>query len=306
MRIRTIKYFLSESIRSMVRNRLMTIASIITVASCTLILAISYFLITNINQILEGLERSMSIVVFVDDYATENELQTLEEQLLQLPYINPESLSFTSSEEAFYYFMRDIGFDEATLEGLPQDTILPSSFSLELYNIENQQIIVGYIENLDNVLDIRYDQDAINVFITFSRSVSIIGLVMILFLASISTVIIINTIKITVSARKNEINIMKYVGATDSFIRWPFLMEGILIGIVGATVALGSGYFIYAYVVNSLVSDDGRISLMLAMFLFVPRDITDVFIFLVPVCLGLGTIIGVIGSATSIRKYLRV
>ncbi|MCL1997063.1 MAG: permease-like cell division protein FtsX [Defluviitaleaceae bacterium] len=300
MKIRNLRYFLSESIRSMIRNRLMSLASIITVASCILILAISYFIVTNVNQLMENIGQSMLIIVFVEDEATDHEVDVLESQLVNIPHI--VDISFTSEEEAFARAADEWGMEPELLEGLPH--IMPRSFSLELDALENQHYVVNYVTGLDSVMHIRHDQEGMDIFIGISRTVSIVSAIVIAFLGGISTVIIINTIKITVSARKNEINIMKYVGATDWFIRWPFLMEGVLIGVLGALTALGASYFIYTYAVVSIV--DGVLGAFFAILFFEPRDVGEVFLMLAPICVAMGICIGVAGSATSIRKYLRV
>lgn len=306
MKLRNLKYFLSESVRSMIKNRLMSLASIITVASCVLILSVSYFVVTNVNKILEGIERSPFIVVFIDDSATEDDVTTLESELLAIPYIH--GLSFTSAEEAFENFTADlenVGIEERFLEGM-DSYLLPRSFSLELTQMEYQHLVVNAIQDLTHVYHILHDQTGIDFFIDLSRGVSLLSIVIILFLGTISTVIIINTIKITVSARQNEINIMKYVGATDWFIRWPFLMEGILIGVFGASIALILGYFIYTNVVYALLGGDSVFNLANLFFFEDPRSVLEVFMFLTPICILLGIVIGVVGSATSIRRYLRV
>ena len=303
MKLQNLRYFLSESTKSMIKNRLMSIASIITVMGCTLILAISYFIIINVNQLLTDVERSMSIVAFLEIGITQEEIDQVESELLALPYVL--NLSFTSSEEAFENARADMGFDEALLEGLPED-ILPSSFAIEVDYIGNQNIVVDEISALSGVWNVLHDQDAMDMFISFSRSVTIFGVITIAFLGGISTVIIINTIKITVAARQTEINIMKYVGATDTFIRWPFVMEGILMGALGAVLALLVSYFIYTYLLNSMGTGENFADLLLAMTGFEPIDVFEIFVVLGPVTIATGIIIGIIGSATSMRKYLRV
>jgi len=304
MKLRNLKYFLSESIKSLIRNRLMSLASIITVASCTLIFAISYFIVTNVNQVLTGVERSMNIVVFLEIGVSEEEIEEIREKLLALPYVM--GVSFTSSEEAFENVIEDWGMDYELLIGMTGD-ILPNSFSVEINALENQIIVASEIVDIKNVDRVIHDEEAMDLFLDIRNYVTIFSLIIIGFLASISTVIIINTIKITVSARKNEINIMKYVGATDWFIRWPFLMEGILIGVLGAGLTLLVSYFMYTYLINSLMNVDNLfLNFIINVIFFEPISTMDVFIVLTPVLIIMGVIIGFIGSITSVRKYLRV
>ena len=279
----------------MVKNRLMSIASIITVMGCTLILAISYFLITNVNQLLAGVERSMSIVAFVDIGTEEADIAVLEQQLLSLPYV--VSMSFTSSAEAFENVATDMGIDEELLLGFGEETF-PASFAIEVDNIENQLMVVEEIEALDHIRGVRHDQEAMEIFIDFSQAVTIFGVITIVFLAGISTVIIINTIKISLQIRKNEISIMKYVGATDWFIRWPFIIEGMFIGIIGAIFPILVSFFLYqqAYLMFQSIE-------ILDFIRY--RNVVEIFAFLAPLCLMGGIFLGVIGSVSSIRKYLK-
>ena len=287
----------------MVKNRLMSIASIITVMGCTLILAISYFLVINVNQLLAGVERSMSIVAFVEIGTSEDDIASLETQLAALPYV--VNMSFTSSAEAFENVAADMGIDEEMLVGFNEDTF-PASFAIEVNNIENQLLVVEEIEAFEGIRGVRHDQEAMEIFIDFSQAVTIFGIITIIFLAGISTVIIINTIKITVAARQTEINIMKYVGATDAFIRWPFIMEGILMGTFGAMLALVVSYFLYAYLTATVGTGTNPLDIMLELAGFAPLSVGEVFIVLAPVTITTGILIGVVGSATSMRKYLRV
>lgn len=303
MKLQNLKYFLQESTKSMFRNRLMSMASIVTVMGCTLILAISYFIITNVNQIMSGVERSMSVVAFLEIGISEEEIAILEAELLDLYYVS--NLSFRSSEEAFLNLAEDMGIEEALLYGLTED-IFPASFSIEVNYIDNQVAVVEEISAFAGIDTIRHDQEAMDMFINFSRAITIFGFITIAFLGGISTVIIINTIKITVSARQTEINIMKYVGATDSFIRWPFMMEGMLMGILGALLALVISYFIYTNLLNNITTGESPIQVVLAVLGFVPIEVNEIFMILAPVSIATGITIGVIGSATSMRKYLRV
>ena len=303
MKLQNLKYFLQESIKSMVKNRLMSIASIITVMGCTLILAISYFLVTNVNQMLAGVERSMSIVAFVEIGADDDTIAGIEAQLWALPYV--VGMNFTSNLQAFENMAPGMGLDEALLIGLNED-IFPASFAIEVDNIENQMLVVEEIEAIVGIRGVRHDQELMDNFIGFSQAVTIFGVITIAFLAGISTVIIINTIKITVAARQTEINIMKYVGATDAFIRWPFIMEGILMGTLGAVLALVIGYFLYAYLMGTVGTGTGPIDIMLELAGFAPLSVGEIFVVLAPVTVVTGILIGVVGSATSMRKYLRV
>lgn len=301
MRLRNLRYFLVESVSCLFKNRLMGLASIITVAGCTLILCISYFIVSNLDYILESIERSMFIVAYIDDYATDDEVKELERIILEMDYV--DSLTYTSSEEALANFSESLGDQEGFLMSLPYTNILPRSFDIKVNEVYGQNYVVEQLLNLRNkgIYSVLHDQDAIDTLIAFNRGIRIISILMVLFLACISTVIIINTIRVTVNARKNEINIMKYVGATDWFIRWPFILEGILIGFIGAIISLSISWVSYTRFINVIIINIPLITNLLEF-----RDINEMFIILIPTALIMGIGIGIIGSVTSIRKHLRV
>ena len=297
MKFRNLKYFLSESFRSMYRNRLMTFASIITVSACTIVLAVSYFLLVNLEQVVESVERSFSIEVFIYNDIEENHIETLGNRILTIEHVN--SIVYISFEEAFE-LAGELFEDSLFIAGVSVDTF-PRSFSVEVLDLEMHEYVANVISLFPEVEGVRHDVEGVEIVLGVANGIQIIGVVVVLFLGLISTIIIINTIKITVSSRKNEISIMKYVGATNSFIRWPFLMEGILIGFLGSLLALIISYFIYTASIDALIT---RFYQMTAIFEF--RNVFDVFIVLSPLAIALGVLIGVIGSASSVRKYLKV
>ena len=297
MKFRNLKYFLSESFRSMFRNRLMTFASIITVSACTIVLAVSYFLLVNLEQVIESVERSFSIEVFIYDDVDEMHIEALGNRILAIYPV--EDIMYTSFEDAFEIAQEIFG-DTFFIEGIPVGNF-PRSFTVEVLDLELHEYVAGVISMMPEIEGVRHDMEGVEFVLGIANGIQIISVVIVLFLGLISTIIIINTIKITVSSRKNEISIMKYVGATNSFIRWPFLMEGILIGFLGSLLALFVSYFIYTASITTLISNFYQIT---AIFEF--RNVFDVFIVLSPLALALGILIGIIGSASSVRKYLKV
>lgn len=301
MKLRNIRYFLIEAISCMFKNRLMTLASIVTVASCTLLLGISYFIGSNLDYFLERVETGIVIIAYIDDDATDAQVTELERIILEIDYV--DSITFTSSEEALINFSQDFGDQEGFLLGLDGADFLPRSFDIEVNDINGQQHVVHELRQLESqgISEVFNDQDAIDTLISINRSIRIISLILIIFLAAISTVIIINTIRITVSTRVNEINIMKYVGATDWFIRWPFILEGILIGFIGSIISLLIGWLVYSRAIEIIIAN---LSFISNVFEF--KDINSIFMVLTPTTLLMGIGIGVVGSVTSIRKHLRV
>lgn len=301
MKLRNLKYFFVEAIGGIFKNRLMSLASIITVASCTLLLSISYFIISNLDYILEGVERSMIIVAHIHDDATDAEVGRLRDLILDIEHV--DDVTFVSSEEALRIFTEGLFDQDTFIMGLQDANILPRSFDIEVNDINAQPYVVKQLLRMKDrgIYHVLHDQDAVDVLSNFNTSVRIVSLFMILFLGAVSTIIIMNTIKITVSTRKIEINIMKYVGATDWFIRWPFILEGILIGFIGAIISLGIAWLAYLRAIEIIVTSLPFITNMLEF-----RDINSIFALLTPLTLAMGVGIGIIGSVTSIRKHLRV
>ena len=298
MKFRNFKYFLTEALKSMFRNRLMSVASMVTVASCTLILSISYFIVSNLDHMLESVERSMYVVVFIHEDATDAQVHALEAQIIAID--NVQSISFTSAEEALEDLSNLLG-DERLLDGLEDTDVLLRSFNVEVTDVNARDNVASTIESFDHVYTIIDDQELVSAVQNISRAIRLFSIFIVLMLSGISAVIIINTIKITVSARKNEISIMKYVGATDWFIRWPFLFEGVLIGLIGAIMSLVIGYFIYLQSMQALMN-----YLDFLTQLFELREIGAVYMVLTPTILFMGIGIGTLGSIVSVRKHLKV
>lgn len=297
MKFRNLRYFLAEALMSMFRNRLMSFASIVTVASCTLILGVSYFISSNLDYMLEQVERSMYVVVFIEENATAPEVDILRASISNLDSVG--NIAFTSEEEALEDLISMMG-DDTLIYGIEDTPVLLRSFSVEVLDIYARETVVTAIRTFDHVHTIVDDYDLINMVMAISRGIRVASIAIIVFLSAVSAIIIINTIKITVSSRQIEINIMKYVGATDSFIRWPFLFEGILIGLFGAILSLIISYFMYFRTMQFIVEGYGILQLVEL------RETGVIFVVLTPLILLLGIGIGAFGSTISVRKHLRV
>lgn len=300
MKIRSMKYYFQEAIKSLFKNNLMSVASIITVASCIFIFILSYCLASNVDYLLEQLEDSIMISVFIDDKLTDKEVAALKEKISATEHV--VKIEYTSSEEALKKMSDELGDSTGLMDGLADDNPLPRSFDIYYDNAINQKSVVSALNNLlkqgNGITRIKHFST--DTLIKANNIIRLFSIFIIIGMGIISIVIITNTIKLTVNNRKNEINIMKYVGATDWFIRWPFIIEGMIIGAIGAAIPLAISVFIYR---NASISFqqffDGMVEYKL-------KTAVSVFYFLIPVSLFLGISIGVIGSAMSIRKHLKV
>jgi len=274
----------------------MSVASIFAVASSILIVAVVYIMGANVEFIVRQLEDTLGIVVVIDEGVSHTGIERLEERIRDLPHVaDVDHVTRAESLER----MRDWIGNDAILEGLEQRNPLRDTLVIELTDLVHQESVARSIEDMDGVANTRRDTEIAGILTTLSSLVQAVSAMLVLVLGIISIIIITNTIRITVNARQTEINIMKYVGATDWFIRWPFVIEGMLIGLIGGAIPAGIAWLGYDYVVNAITDIP-----VLGFIVFMPRD--DVFMYVLPFALILGTVIGLLGSSWSVKKHLKV
>ena len=299
MKPSTIKYFFRESFSGLKKNMLMTMASVVAVAACISILSFSYCVGSNLQYMLDQMEDSIGISVFLKGELTGEEIEKMKEEIGQIDHV--EGVEYISPADALDDLKQDWGAEEDIFIGLDEENNpLSHSFQISLDKIENQNGVLTALENVDGIDNVRHGQTETELLMKANKIFSAASVVVMVLLGVISIMIIMNTIRISVVNRRIEINIMKYVGATDWFIRWPFIIEGIIIGLVGAVVPLVIGFPIYAKITSAIFE-------YLPMITFIQFKLTgDVFGFLFPFGILFGIALGVIGSVTSIRKHLRV
>lgn len=299
MKFRSIKYFFSEAFTGVIRNRLMSIASIGTVAACIFMIAISYCALTNVDYMLAQIEESIGVAVFLEDDINSDKVLQINDALLAIDHV--ESVSYTSPEEALDDLKESWNAEEI-LSGFDEsNNPLSSSFEVSLDDIAYQEEVVNKIEQIDGVRNIRSSETETQFLVKISSFLSIFGSALIIVLAAISVVIITNTIKLSVFTRRTEISIMKYVGATDWFIRWPFVIEGIIIGIVGAAIPIIIAWPLYNKLVDVIYAQIPMVHSLVSF-----KFGIDIFSVLLPFALLFGALLGVIGSTISLRKHLNV
>jgi cell division transport system permease protein len=301
MKPRTISYYFKEAFRSIFKNRMMSVASIFAVTSSIFIVAVFYILGANVEFFVRQLEETMGLVVFVDEEVGRDQaaLLTLEGRILAVPHV--AGVTFRSRFDALEQFRHMVGNNENLIRGLEADPPWRDSFEVELSNLAFQEDVARAIEGLSHygAADIRRQSDMAETLTALSAVVNIITLAFIVVLAGISVIIITNTIRITVNARRSEINIMKYVGATDWFVRWPFVLEGMLIGFIGGIIPAVITRLGYDRVIAAVASIPA-----LAFVDFMPGE--EIFMYVFPLAIGLGTLIGLTGSSWSVKKHLKV
>ena len=299
MKFRSIKYFFSEAFSGVIRNRLMSIASIGTVAACIFMIVISYCELTNVDYMLTQIEESIGIAVFLEEDVNSDKVLEINDQLVNMEHV--ESVSYISPEDALQE-MKESWDAEEILAGFDEsNNPLTSSFEVSLDGIQYQSDVVSKIEQIEGVRKIRSSETETEFLVKRSNFLRLFGSVLILALAAISVVIITNTVKLSVFTRRTEISIMKYVGATDWFIRWPFVIEGIITGLVGAAIPIIVAWPLYNKLIDVIYA---QIPMIRSIVTF--KFGIDIFSVLLPVSLAFGALLGVLGSNISLRKHLNV
>ena len=235
MKISTLEYFIREVFHSLKRNNWMSVASIGTVAVSLFIFGMFLMLVMNMNKMVESLESQVQIKVYLEDDFSRDDARELEADLKKMQGV--EKVTFVPKEEAMEIFKERLGDQKSLLEALDETNPLPDSFEVMLKQPEMVKTAAENIERLEGVEMAKYGQDVMEHLFDITRLIRIFGFALMFVLALATLFIIANTIRLTVFARRKEIAIMKYVGATDWFIRWPFVLEGMVMGLLGSVIA---------------------------------------------------------------------
>lgn len=297
MRFRTMLRHFREALRSFWRNGWMTFASISTITISLLILGVFVLLNFNIEAWTKGMEREVEIRAFLKMETTDSEITRLEARLAKLPEVS--EVIFIPREEGLIQLKETFGEQGLLFEGLEEDNPLPHAFLLRTKNPQETPKVAKVVEQFEAVDKVRYGKGTVERLFSITNAVRNVGLFFIVGLAFTAMFLIANTIKLTILSKRNEIEVMKLVGATNSFIRWPFFIEGSLLGLLGAIIPLGILMFGYKYLATYLANDVEQSFIRLIPFEPILPKLTYLL-------LGIGIFIGIWGSITSIRKFLRV
>ena len=295
MKLSTSEYFIKEVYTSFKRNIWMTLASIFTVVLSLFILGFFSIVILNLNKMADTLESQVQISVYLKDDLSQEEIDETKETLSKIEGL--QDIKFTTREEAMENFKERLGDQQFLLDALDDTNPLPDSFSLTVTSPQQVKTIADTVVALDSVESASYSQDIINHLFNLTHLIRLIGVALIILLTGAAIFIISNTIRLTVFARRKEIAIMKYVGATDWFIRWPFLLEGICLGFIGGGLPT-----IFLYIVYNQVTQE--IYEAMAFFPLIPQHPFINYISLA--ILVAGIIIGALGSTISLKRFLKV
>ena len=279
-----------------------SLASIATMSACIFLFGLFFSILVNFQYIIKSAEEGVAITVFFNDDATEEQKKEIGEQLESRDDVS--EVKYVSSDDAWAEFQKEYFGDNPELaEGFKDDNPLANSSNYRVYmnNIEKQSELVAYIKTLDNVREVNQSEQAAKTLGSINRIVSYVSVAVIVILLLIAVFLISNTISVGITVRKDEIGIMKYIGATDSFVRAPFLLEGMILGLIGAGIPLIILYFCYNNVVTYVYT---KFSVLLGVVDFIP--VGQIYQTLVPVALALGIGIGLVGSFITTRKHLKV
>ena len=295
MKLKTGEYFIQEVFHSLRRNNWMTFASIGTVAVSLFVLGVFLILVLNMNRLAGMLESQVQISVYLEDHLTDREKRQIGYDIESLQGI--DSVTYVDRETAKERLKERLGDQKYLLDALSDDNPLPDAFEVTVTMPSVVESAAGAIDSMQGVEEAKYGQDVVEHLFDITRLMRIFGFVLMGLLGGATLFIISNTIRLTVFARRKEIAIMKYVGATDWFIRWPFLLEGIVLGCIGGLIAAVALRSFYAAMAAKIYST-------LAFFPLMPQ-----YPFMNYVTLAIllaGIVIGAIGSVISLKRFLRV
>ncbi|MDO4473721.1 MAG: permease-like cell division protein FtsX [Eubacteriales bacterium] len=302
MKISTIGYSTKQGFKNITRNKMFSFASIATMAACIFLFGIFYSIVTNFSYMVQKAEEGVAITVMFDEDTSRAQINKIGEQLKACDGV--KEVKYVSADEAWDTFKEDyFGESEELAEGFKNDNPLSNSDNYEVYmsDVAKQKDVVAFAEKLDGVRKVNKSDVVAKTLTSVNKLIYYVSIVLIGLLLGVSIFLISNTVTMGITVRREEIAIMKYIGAKDSFVRAPFLIEGIVIGLIGAAIPLVGLFFLYDKAVAYVMT---KFSLLSNIVDFLP--VTTVYRTLLPVGLALGIGIGLLGSMFTIRKHLRV
>ncbi len=302
MRISTIWYTIKQGCKNIIRNRMFSLASIGTMAACIFMFGVFFSVVWNLEHVVDNVQSGVAVTVFFDEDLSEEEIKKIGSEIEKRDEV--ESVKYTSAEEAWDTFKVDYFGENVDLAAVyNNDNPLEGAENYEVYlkDVSGQESLVTYLKSVEGVRQVNYSQVVADTLQNFNQLIALVCVAVIVILIGVSVFLISNTVTIGIAVRKEEIAIMKLIGATDFFVKAPFLFEGILIGLIGAALPLLVLDYAYNAITSYLL---GEFSVIQNFLDIVPTS--DIFSVLVPVALVMGVGIGLAGSLITTRKHLRV
>lgn len=292
-------YLIGEGFSNVFKNKKSTGASLMIMCATMIIFGIFLILGENINHFVSEVEAAQGIQVFINNDATSEQISKLEEQIRAVNGVS--TVDYVSKESALTQMKEKFGEKQELLAGYEENNIFPASYIVTLTDLNLSKEIQDQILTFENVKKITSKDETVATLINLANGIKIVTGVILILLVIISIFIIANTIKLTVHARRKEISIMKYVGATNGFIRWPFIVEGMIIGIFASVISIAIVGGAYSFIAKELVNSQFMQVINMSLVSFSDMFNSIIFVYML---LGIG--IGALGSVISMRKYLKV
>ena len=298
MRISTFFYTLKQGFINIFRNKWFTLASIATIGACLFLFGLFYAIIANFQNIVKTAQEGVCVTVFFDEGIAQERIEQIGELIDKR--IEVSKKEFISADEAWESFKEEYLGEYA--DGFTENPLADSaSYEIYLNDVSMQPALVSYLEGVDGIRTVNRSEITATTLTGVNALVAYISVGIIAILFAVSIFLISNTVTIGIAVRKEEITIMKYIGATDFFVRSPFVIEGMLIGVIGAMIPIGVIYVLYNKIIEYIMV---KFSMLTRLLSFLPVE--EVFDVLFPVAILMGVGIGFLGSITTVRKHLRV
>ena len=298
MRISTFFYTIKQGLINIFRNKWFSLASIATIGACLFLFGVFYAILTNFQYIVKTAQEGVSVTIFFDEGLSQERIEEIGALIDKRPEVSKKE--FISADEAWESFKEDYLGEYA--DGFTENPLADSAnFQIYLSDVSMQPALVTYLEGVEGVRRVRRSEITAATLTGVNALVAYISVGIIAILFAVSIFLISNTVTIGIAVRKEEITIMKYIGATDFFVRSPFVIEGMLIGVIGAMIPVGILYVLYNKIIEYIML---KFSILQELLAFLPVD--TVFNTLFPVSVAMGVGIGFLGSITTVRKHLRV
>ena len=295
-------YSVKQGLKSMKKNSMFTLASIGTIAACLFLFGMFYFIVSNFQYMIKEVETSVGITVFFDEGASQGEIDAIGNAIKAREEV--DHMDFISAEQAWDEFVKDNFSDNPELiESFGEDNPLEDSASYQVFlkDISRQDEVATYIEGIEGVRMVKRSSDTAKSLENANKLVSYVSIAIIVILLAVSIFLINSTISTGITVRRAEIGIMRLMGASDFFIRAPFIVEGVVIGVIGAVIPLVILIFSYSSIINFINNKFNLVSRWLTFL-----EAQQIFRFLIPVCLLIGIGIGFLGSFFTVRKHLDI
>lgn len=302
MKLSTLMYNIQQGLKNIWRNKMFSLASIATMAACIFLLGVFYSLGVNFQAMVKTAEKGVTVTVFFDEGIDQAKIDEIGKQISSRGEV--ESYEYISPEKAWETFKTSyFEGDENVAASFNGDNPLINSanYKVTLSDVAKQASFVDFAKNIDGVREVKQSEIAAGVLTDFNRLLTVVSVAIVLILVLVAIFLINNTVTVGIAVRREEIAIMKLIGAKDSFVRAPFIVEGIVIGLIGAAIPLVLLFFMYQSIMSYVAKEFNLLSSMLT---FIP--LSEIFSVLIPVSLLMGVGIGYLGSRFTLKRHLKV